>query len=88
MGVNIQAIRYKAPKYPREDMGGVGQQDYEFEIKPESLRVATYAFFWSLVGFAVIITKFFVEPTLEAGAIDEPPERQGCGPFNRVSTSR
>jgi len=69
-------------------MGDDRKQDYAFKIKPEALRVATYAFFWSLVGFAVIITKFFVEPTIEAGAINEPPERQGCGPFNRVGTNR
>ena len=41
-----------------------------------------------MVLFAKAVTKIWVEPFLEAGAPEDTPiERQGCGPFDRVSNN-
>eukprot|EP00536_Pseudo-nitzschia_multiseries_P005054 jgi/Psemu1/254143/estExt_Genewise1Plus.C_910044 len=45
--------------------------------------MSAYFFFWFFVLIAKIVTKLKVIDLLAAGAVGEPAERQGCGPFNR-----
>lgn len=60
-----------------------GRTSVTLTVRPDMLRLIFYVAFWVMCFLAFIITKIWVEPMLEKGAVDEPPERQGCGPFNR-----
>ena len=63
------------------------KNSFTVKIRPELARFVTYCFFWTFCFLAMFVTKFWVEPMIEGGAeaLGEPPERLGCGPFNRVS---
>jgi hypothetical protein len=53
-------------------------------VNPERIRFIAYFFFWTMAGFAMVVTEIYVVPILAAGAKpDTPIERLGCGPFDR-----
>lgn len=78
---------YAPPQYPTSENSLVPCA-YSIVLNPEKIRVAFYIFFWTMCGFATVLTKFFVVPMLAAGNPKEPIERLGCGPFNREGSNR
>jgi len=73
------AIGDDAAPRERPDKLSQNKSKIEIVIAAESVRFFTYLGFWSMVIFAITITKLFVVEKLAAG-----PETPGdtCGPFN------
>jgi hypothetical protein len=71
--------RYAPLQPPTKD----GRSSYVLSVRPELVRLCAYIGFVLMYVFARFVTKIWTEPLLELGAVNEPPERQGCGPFNR-----
>mmetsp|Transcript_24082 Transcript_24082/g.53116 ORF Transcript_24082/g.53116 Transcript_24082/m.53116 type:complete len:793 (+) Transcript_24082:215-2593(+) len=79
----MRKIVYGQPGSP--PIGGLDESDsFSFIVQPEVWRLRMYIFFWSMCGFAYIVTHLFVISLLEEGAPPNTPREQlGCGPFNR-----
>ena len=83
-------IIYQRPQYLRDtddDASLEIDQDASFEInvRVELWRVITYIFFYIMVLFAILVTRFVTVGILAEG-VDKttvPQEQWGCGPFNR-----
>jgi len=74
------AILYSTPKYERSGSGG----NISYTIKTELMRCMAYLFFWTMAAFAMLVTRIWVVPIIEAGAPEDTPiEKLGCGAFNR-----
>jgi len=81
-------VIFAQPQYDRTRSGGSSTKSTKFEVRVEKWRCLFYAFFLSMVAFAVLISKIWTEPMLEAGAPEgTPTERRGCGPFNRGNST-
>jgi len=78
-------IVYAAPKYTPADGGG---RSLKFTFRLETVRLYYLFFFFTMIGFAIAVTRFWVVATLLAGVKEGTPiEKLGCGPFNRNGES-
>jgi len=78
-------IVYAAPKYTPADCGG---RSLKFTLRVETVRLYYLFFFWTMIGFAMIVTRVWVAPYLLAGVKEGTPiEKLGCGPFDRNGES-
>lgn len=77
-------IVFSYPQYaPPHAFTEDGQAGFTLSVKPELWRHRAFVFLWTTCLLGYIVTNVWVEPYLEEGAVDEPIERKGCGPFNR-----